>query len=157
MSEDRYPIPPAPSIDDATKETEKRLGEYMKGVNPGQREKEAPLLAVASARESAAHLRGAADMLAIEMRGLQMLVSLASKSAVAAANELGSKVEGVGRLMGDSERHLAERIDAFTTATDASTRQLGTWTKVMAWATIALAVFAVAQVVVALLAWLKPH
>jgi hypothetical protein len=50
---------------------------------------------------------------------------------------------------------VAGRIDAFTKATDASTKQLTTWTKVMACASIILAVFALAQVAVAVIALLK--
>src|SRR5579871_1949784 len=52
---------------------------------------------------------------------------------------------------------LTNSIDRSAAATDASARQLAKWTKVMAWATMAIAVFAVAQVIVAVLAWLKPR
>lgn len=110
------PPNPVPLADSARKVTDEHLTEYAKAVNPQQREKEAPLLAVASARETAAVTLLAADRVAIELTS------------------------------------LTRAIDRSSAATDASTRQLTTWTRVMAWATIALAVFAIAQVVVAVVA-----
>lgn len=80
-------------------------------------------------------------------------------AAVVGANStrmLATATIAASDLIEASMTTLGERIDAFTTATDASTKQLAKWTKVMAFATIALALFAVAQVVVAVLAWLKP-
>jgi len=92
---------------------------------------------------------------AVQAASAMLLMTALKKvaSTVEASTEVvGAKVEGLANLMAASEKHLAERVDAFTSATDASTKQLARWTKVMAWATIALAVFAVAQVVVAVIA-----
>jgi hypothetical protein len=69
--------------------------------------------------------------------------------------ELNREIEGLTERMAASEKHLAQRIDASTTTTDTQTRQLARLTKAMAWATIVLAVFAVAQVAVAVIAVIR--
>jgi hypothetical protein len=51
---------------------------------------------------------------------------------------------------------LGTRLDALTEATKASTKSLTRWTKVMAWATIALAFFAVVQIAVAVAGLFSP-
>jgi hypothetical protein len=65
---------------------------------------------------------------------------------------LGDKIEGLAGLMASSERDLAQHVHALTVSTDANAIELARWTKVMAWATITLAVFAIVQVVVAIIA-----
>lgn len=76
--------------------------------------------------------------------------NIANKAALDRLDTLGEQLTGMSKA-------LTESVDRFTTATDASTKQLTKWTKVMAWATIVLSVFAFAQVVVAVLTWLRPH
>jgi hypothetical protein len=113
--------------------------------SPGGIMKEAALLTAWNNRECSTALTIATDWLRLTVDG-------SSQQLNATGIELGAKIEGLAKLLAASETHLAQRIDAFTTATDASTKQLARWTKVMAWATIALAVFAIGQVVVAVIA-----
>ena len=65
--------------------------------------------------------------------------------------ESSGALQFASNVMAERIERLSAQLDAFTKATDASSRQLTRWTKVMAWATIALAVFAVAQILVTLL------
>jgi hypothetical protein len=113
-------------------------------------ERDTAILHALTARESAELTNHIASE---SMRALEIV----RKTLVATSEDLGSKIEAVATLMAESEKHLAGRIDAFTTATDASTRKLADWTKVMAIATAALVLTSVAQIAVAVLAWLKPH
>lgn len=49
------------------------------------------------------------------------------------------RLDDLGRRLETVARTVEESVDRFTVATEASTKQLARWTKVMAWATIILA------------------
>lgn len=59
------------------------------------------------------------------------------------ASELGSKVEGLAKLMASSANHVADRIDVSTKSTTESTNALTSWTKRLFWATISLGIAAI--------------
>ena len=61
------------------------------------------------------------------------------------------RLEDLEQHLDQAAGRLAGSIDRFTTATDASTKKLATWTMVMAIATAALVLTGVAQIVLALL------
>jgi hypothetical protein len=73
--------------------------------------------------------------------------SLAQSTATSV--ELADKIAGLAGLMASSEQDLAQHLQAFTASTDASAMELARWTRVMAWATIALAVLAIMLVAIA--------
>jgi len=110
---------------------------------------EAAILEALVARETAVLTNHIAGQVMGGMEVLRRTVDESADTFNTTANSLASKLEALVVRVDKSEQHLASRIDAFTEATRASSDQLATWTKVMAIATTVLAVFTLAQVVVA--------
>jgi hypothetical protein len=67
------------------------------------------------------------------------------------------RLDNLNNALGDVSRQIATSVTDFTRATQDSTESLARWTRVMAWATIAIAVFAIAQVVVAIMGLFTTH
>jgi hypothetical protein len=111
---------------------DKQVGEIRtRTTSPSQEmDRQIAFLNTLTAREAAALARHVADEV---MRGMDVLRRTADDSA--------------GKIVAAFDRAIA--------TTDESTQQLARWTRVMAWATTALAVFTVAQVVIAVIALIR--
>src|SRR5204863_9816856 len=64
------------------------------------------------------------------------------------------RLDDLGRHLTDHAKTVRDSVHLFAATTDASTEQLSTWTKWMALATIVLAAFTLAQVVLGALTFL---
>jgi hypothetical protein len=117
---------------DAVDDQIKQLRKAAEAGKDATVQKEAAILAALVARQSTADQH------------------LATRSVLDRLDELTGELTDVSTT-------LKASVDSFAQTAEASTRHLAKWTKVMAWATIVLSAFAFAQVVVAILAWLRPH
>ena len=117
---------------DAVDEQVKRLETASRSGNAVAVHKEAAILAALVARQTTADQ------------------NLATKAAL-------ERLDDVNKHLAAASKTMQESVERFAQVTNESTKELGDWTKRMGMATIALAVFAAAQILVGVLAWLKPR